>query len=103
MKIDFEKIKYSICPACKKHGIPAFSKISRRRTPTLKCKYCHKQFRVNAALSIITDIFIAIFWGILALLFKKYVISLPLWLWGILVIISLFIVEYFIPLEEYNE
>ena len=44
MKIDFEKIKYSKCPTCKEHGIPAFSKISRRHNPTLKCKYCNKCF-----------------------------------------------------------
>lgn len=100
MQINFEKIKYNKCPACKKYGILAFSKISHGHNPVVKCKFCGKQYSVNVAYSIILKISIAVFLGVTALIFDKYLISLPIWFWIIMAIILYFVVEYFAPFEE---
>lgn len=100
MRNKLEKIKYNKCPACKKYGLSAFSKISHGHNPVVKCKHCGKQYSVNVALSIVLKISIAAFWGVMALIFEKYLTPLSIWFWGIIAIISYFVFEYFAPFEE---
>ena len=98
--MNFEKIKYCRCTKCHKHGIRAFKKIGYKYNPQVECKYCNSKFSVNFALSLMMKIFILMFWGILGFLFKTYIIEIPLPIWCALGIISLFVFEYFCPMEE---
>ena len=99
-KIDFNKIKYSKCPACKKHGISAFNKIGYRYNPVVECHYCKKKFSVNIALSIIMKIVISIFVGAIAIIVDTYIVKVPLLIWAIIALILLFLFEYFAPLSD---
>ena len=96
--MNIEKLRYSKCPACKKHGIPAFSKLGRW-TYTVKCKYCHKKFKVNSVLAYIVKLGGAIGVG----LFCRFVASFPFWLACVIGILMLFLFEYFAPLEEVDD
>ncbi len=90
-----EKIKYSKCPSCKKHGIKTFFK-SGKYTYRLTCKYCKKNFKINIALNTLVNIFIGISVGLAA-----YIVdSMPLWFWIGIAIILLLCFDYFAPLEE---
>jgi hypothetical protein len=101
--MNFEKIKYSKCPGCKKHGIHSFKKIYRRHNSILTCKCCGGKFQVNFALSIIVKIIGAIVWGILASIFNKYIFFIPIWIWFLTFIVAFLLFEYFAPLEEVKE
>ena len=94
-----EKIKYSKCPACQKHGIRAFFK-SGKYTYKLTCKYCAKKFKINIALNTFINIFIATLVGLIAFVVNKYIILMPLWFWWGIAIILLLLFDYFAPLEE---
>ena len=94
-----EKIKYSRCPSCKKHGIRAFFK-SGKYTYKLTCKYCSKRFKINIALNTFMNIFIAVFVGVVSFVVNKYITIIPLWIWLSIAIILLLCFDYFAPLEE---
>ena len=98
--MNFEKIKYSKCPSCKKHGIPAFRKIGHRYNPAVTCRYCGKSFSVNIVLSIFMKIAIGLFVGGIAFAAKTYLFDVPLLIWTILMLFLWFLCEYFVPLEE---
>ena len=85
------KLKYSKCPNCKKHGITAFFKIGRGTNSEVTCKHCGKVFKVNWAFSFIMKISIGIFWGIVARIFDRYVMEIPLWVWIAPIVISFFV------------
>ena len=95
-----EKIRFCRCPKCHEHGIPAFKKIGYRYNPKVQCKYCGAKFSVNIALSIMVQMFIPIFWGVIGLLFTNYILKIPFPFWCALAIISLVVFEYFCPMEE---
>ena len=97
--MSLEKIKYSKCPTCKKHGIRAFLK-SGKYTYKLTCKYCSKKFKVNIVLNTFVNILIAIFVGSMAFMINKYIVSMPLWLFMGIAIVLLLCFDYFAPLEE---
>lgn len=97
--MNLEKIKYSRCPACKQHGIKAFLK-GGKYTYKLTCKYCQKKFKINMVLNTFVNIFVAILVGTLALTVNKYIIPIPLWVWGAIAVIILLGFDYFAPLEE---
>ena len=98
--INFEKIKYSKCPSCKKHGIPAFRKIGHRYNPAVTCRYCGKEFSVNIVLSIFMKIAIGVLVGSIAFAVKTYLFEVPFLIWIILMLCLWFLCEYFVPLEE---
>jgi hypothetical protein len=98
-KMTLEQLKYSKCPSCKKHGITAFFK-SGRYTYKLTCKHCSKKFKINSALNVFAHIGIGIFVGLIAVFVNDYIIPVPLWFWGIVVIALLGCFQYFAPLEE---
>lgn len=97
--MSLEKIKYSKCPSCKRHGIRAFFK-SGKYTYKLTCRYCSKRFKINIALNTFVNIFIAIFVGSIAWVVNKHIIPMPLWFWMGMAIILLLCFDYFAPLEE---
>ncbi len=90
-----EKIKYSKCPACKKHGIRAFFK-SGKYTCKLTCKYCSKRFKINIALNTLVNIFVAILVGLIAFIVDQ----IPIWFLLIIALFLLLCFDYFAPLEE---
>lgn len=97
--MDIDKLKYSKCPNCKKHGISAFLKLGRASTNRVSCKYCKKTYKVNWILAFIIKILI-----ILALfMFTEYIYELSVWNSVILGIILLGVFQYFTPLEEIEE
>ena len=98
--MSFEKIKYSKCPNCKKHGIPAFSKLSRVYNPDVQCCYCKKIYSVNIALSKLVGISIAFLVGIIGNIFNKYVTPIPFFVWVLPIIFLYLLFEYYAPLEE---
>ena len=97
--MSLEKIKYSKCPSCKKHGIRAFFK-SGKHTYKLTCRYCSKRFKINIVLNTFVNIFIAIFVAVIALIVNKHIIPMPSWFWMGMAIILLLCFDYFAPLEE---
>ncbi len=99
----FEKIKYSKCPNCKKHGISSFCKTGYKYSPKLVCKCCGTKYRVNFALSSIIKLFIAFLIGIIANIFNRYVYEIPFWIWIVLGLFLLGLYEYFTPLEKSSE
>ena len=98
--MNFEKLKYSKCPHCKKYGISASRGISRASTYTVSCKYCGKKFRVNSALAFLLTIAIVfIYYSIYALL-NILSINIPVLIIGILAGISVLFSERYWPMEE---
>ena len=98
--MNFKKIKYSKCPACKKHGIFAFNKIGHRYNRIVECHYCKKTFSVNIALSITMKIVIPLFVGIIALIVNTYIAKIPFLIWAIMILVLWFLFEYFAPLSS---
>ena len=98
--MNLDKIKYSKCPNCRQNGISAFMKLSKHHNPVLICKHCKKKYKVNFGLSLIVYLTVSIIFGFLAHFINTYIIHIPLWLWGILIAISLLFFEYFAPLED---
>lgn len=101
--MDFEKIKYCKCKNCNKYGIPAFRKIGYRSNPDVRCKHCGKLFEINFFLAFIIKIGVPIFWGVIGNLFITYMYDIPWWIFAIPTIPTLYILEYFAPLEEKNK
>ena len=97
--MSLEKIKYSKCPSCKRHGIRAFFK-SGKYTYKLTCRYCSKRFKINIALNTFVNIFIAILVCSIAWVVDKHIIPMPLWFWIGIAAILLLCFDYFAPLEE---
>ena len=103
MNLDWNKIRYSKCPNCKKHSIPAFSKISgkgvrsRISTPSIvECENCKKQYIANGFLVFLIQM---ITW-ILAIVLC-WLLHFPIWAGIILPILLLLAFEYFLPLKEF--
>ena len=90
-----EKLKFSKCPNCKKHGIP-FWKTGWRHNPILVCKYCNEKYKVNIALSIATKVLVPC---LLGLILK----GIPMPIFVIICVIVILILEYFAPVEELTE
>jgi hypothetical protein len=91
------KVRYSKCPHCKQHGIPAFRKISYKYNPVVTCIRCGKRYAVNRALSVMGEIGIAALSGTAALLTKTH---MPFWPWIIAALVAVCLFEYFAPLED---
>ena len=70
--MNFEKIKYSKCPNCKKYGINSSGKIGIRVCIPVKCKYCKKFFVINSALRIIILIFSPLVGGGIAIFLQRF-------------------------------
>ena len=70
--MNFEKIKYSKCPNCKKYGINSSGKIGIRVCIPVKCKYCKKIFVINSALRIIILIFSPLVGGGIAIFLQRF-------------------------------
>lgn len=98
--MNLEKLKFSTCPNCKKHGLPAFMKIGRRRNYILTCKYCGKKYQVNIALSIFFKISTAIGIAGLAVLIWS---EIPLWIPTVIWVCLFLVFEYYAPIEEYDD
>ena len=56
--MNFEKLKYSKCPHCKKYGIGVMRGVGKTTTYVETCKYCGKKYRVNWALAFLLKNFI---------------------------------------------
>jgi hypothetical protein len=98
----------SICPFCKKYGIPAFEKIKkgkfqRRRLRTVSCSYCHKKFIINLPRYIGISLLIICAVSLGSIYIKKYVFSYPDWVSIILGVVLILLLEYFAPLKEVDE
>ena len=102
MALNWNKIKYSKCPNCKKHSISAFTKVfPTGRSPIatasiIECENCGKQYIANNFLVILAQI---IAW-ILAIVLC-WLLRFPIWAGILLPIILLLVFEYFLPLKEF--
>lgn len=97
--MDLKKLKYSKCPKCHKHGIPALKKFGHMYNPTVKCKFCECTFSANFALSTIVKIAIPIAIALIGSFIKNW-IHIPFWLLCIIILVCYYLIEYFSPLEE---
>ncbi len=100
--MNLEKLKYSKCPNCKKHGIPGVLKAGRYPY-TLTCKHCEKKYKMNSALVVIINIFAPITGGIICLLVDNHIVNIPLLLYMAVALILHALAMYFAPLEEVDE
>lgn len=99
--MDIEKLKYSRCPNCKRHGIPSFGKTGANRPYKVVCKYCGKAYRINVILDMMVKIAIPVSLAIIYWILKnKYMITIPFWILVVLIIIFRCLYEYFAPLED---
>ena len=104
--MNFEKIKYSKCPNCKKYGINSSGKIGIRVCIPVKCKYCKKIFVINSALRIIILIFSALVGGGLAAFIQRFFdesSKFPEIIGLFVAIVVSFICEHFAKLEELTD
>lgn len=95
-----EKLLYSKCPHCKKHGIPAL-KTARFHQPTLTCKKCGSKYKANGILSMLLIISVPF----LLFLFSNIIFDINFNDIFIVIIMamSIFIIEYFLPIESVDE
>ncbi len=98
--MNFEKLKYSKCPHCKKYGIGVMRGVGKTTTYVETCKYCGKKYRVNWALAFLLKIFIpCICYGI-CLIINTYIIKIPTWIIMVVCVISCLFVFRICPMEE---
>lgn len=101
MALDWNKIKYSKCPNCKKHSISAFTKVYHKgRSPIatagiIECENCGKQYITNNFLVVLAQIAMLILAIVLC-----WLLHFPIWAGVILPIFLFLIFEYFLPLKE---
>lgn len=104
--MNFEKIKYSKCPNCKKYGINSSGKIGIRVCIPVKCKYCKKIFVINSALRIIILIFSALVGGGIVVFIKRFFdesSKFPEIIGMFAMIVVSFFCEHFAKLEELTD
>jgi len=97
---NLDKIKCCQCPNCKKYRIRVLDKFARGISPDIICKYCGKIYTINLGVSLLAKIMPAVFWGLIALLINTYIFYMPLIVWAFLAIATLYLIMYFVPLEE---
>ena len=90
-----EKLIYSKCPSCNRHGIKTFNKVGRNINRVVVCKYCKKQFRVNWVWSFLGMILLVVFFALCALL-----LNYVSWLCCVLAVIAWIVFVYLVPMEE---
>lgn len=97
-----EYLRFSKCPNCRKHGIPALEKIRLRGVHRMivTCKYCGKKYEVLQAKARVAQVTIAIVYGIIIAIMNNHVVNIPKAVWILGLIILLYVYEYFAPLEE---
>ena len=100
MKVFDNKLTHTKCPNCKKYGIGFFRGIGYRSTYTETCSYCGEKFKVNPALAAILKIGIPVFFSMVFLIIKSYVIDLPNWLLLIFILVLYFLALRLCPMEE---
>lgn len=98
------KLIYSKCPNCKKHGI-FFLKILTQGRSVCKCKYCNKKYFVHSVATVILTVFI---FFILYLFVKGYLYDIIgeqnyKTLGNIIAIIIAYLGEYFAFIKEVEE
>ena len=98
--MNFEKLKYSKCPHCKKYGISASRGIQYHYTSVEICKYCGKKYRVNWALAFLLKCLFAFIYGGFFLIINTYIIQVPLWIIGISGAFLYLIIRRICPMEE---
>ena len=104
--MNFEKIKYSKCPNCKKYGINSSGKIGIRVCIPVKCKYCKKIFVINSALRIIILIFSPLVGGGIAIFLQRFFdesSKFPDIIGLLFAIVVLLFCEHFAKLEELTD
>ena len=105
--MNFEKLKYSKCPHCKKYGIKALRGVGYNSNHEQTCLYCKKRYRMNWALSFLLKISILCFYGIMGLIihtyFSKISTELVVIILTLLAIASFYFIIRICPMEEVKE
>ena len=101
--MDIKKIIHTKCPNCQKQGISFFRGIGYRSTYIETCKYCKKKYRVNPALVAVLKIGIPLFFAIIFLIIKIYVINFPNWVIIPSILLIYYIAVHFCPMESVGE
>ena len=97
------KLRYSKCPYCSKHGIDIFSKSGKATTYKTRCIYCNKLFKANIWLSAVMNITIGLGLGLIILLFSKYICHIPTIIVIFLVLIAYYFKQYFLPVRKIDD
>ena len=97
------KLRYSKCPYCGKHGIDIFSKSGRATTYKTKCKYCNNIFKASVWVSTIMNIATFLGLGLIILLFSKYICHIPTIMIIILALVAYYFNQYFLPVKKIDD
>ena len=98
--MNFDVIRFSKCPDCKKHGIPGFSKFAHGHNKVVSCKHCGGRFITKISTSLSFYMISGGVMAILACLVNGFIYPVPLWVWGIVMFFSFFVFEYFSPMVK---
>ena len=101
--MNFDKLRYSKCPHCHQHGLPAFMKTVRHSGLVLTCKHCQHKFFLSRFVYVLAVLAIAVGGGLISLLISSCGISVPFWLTAIVAVVLVLMFEYFAPLEKLDE
>ena len=101
--MNFDKLRYSKCPHCHQHGLPAFMKTVWHSGLALTCKHCQHKFFLRRFVYVLAALAIAVAVALISRLISFFGIPVPLWLMAIVVIALVLMFEYFAPLEKLDE
>lgn len=94
------KFRYSKCPYCRRHGIVAFPKVSRRKAYNLTCIYCQKTFKAKYVLVFCAEVFSLVITGGFSYLIHHFEFNKLYGVEYILFIVLFFLSHYFAPLRK---
>ena len=97
-----DKLRFSKCPYCRRHGISAMGKFGYRSTLPVICIYCQKTFKAKLWISALIKIAVGLASGFCALFSQRLGITREISLMLGLVAFFLFyyLGEYFAPMRE---
>ena len=101
--MNLDKLRYSKCPHCHQHGLPAFMKTVRHRGLVLTCKHCQRKFFLSRFAYVLAMLAIAVGVELVHCLILFCGIPVPFWLTAIAAVVLILTFEYFAPLEKLDE
>ena len=98
-----DRLRYSKCPHCKRHGIPAMGKFGYKSTRPVVCLYCKKTFKARLWASTFLKIAVALVAGFVGNFLNRLGVSEVIsWVYAIVAFCFLYyLAQYFAPMREY--